>query len=334
MRQITVLTFVLLLSGCSHFIEHKMATHTGLRAMDLHFDEPLYFSTYCSEHSAEACIDLIDWSVQRERVDELNLSFKLHYQGESIHSEQRFTVPLDSDRAPIMLLFPGYGMPAIGVGFMAEYFRAKGFRPLVLAAPTEQVPFSFGTRPLATVVEMLSQQYADRAVYAYGFSMGSLAVAELARSYDLDGAIVAAPMFDFDDSADTLINMYRRDQRFARLIPRASYTTAVQRMVASSGVGRQQLGWHYAVSQLPDNTLVLASSADSLSRFSDVAQEVTAQQREFALKELDNPVMIHPFMVVPVTEMTAIIDDWINAQSQSFYQYQSPTHEPAPEYGQ
>ena len=316
MRVILITLACAYLVGCSHLIERHITTNTGISSIQGMEFFARDSTVHCEQANASRCVEIIDWVQQSDPPDVLKLEFSLRVDGEVFPSEEVFNIePLAAD-APLILLFPGYGMPSRGLGFMAEYFRAQGFYPLVVSSPTEQRPFTFGVHNAQIVAAIIGEQYRDRRVYAYGFSMGSLAVAEFHQVYPLEGAIVVAPMLDFHGSAEYLMRRYRDNSFWARTIPVRSYEKGLQRMLSTSEVELDKLDWPYAVANLPENTLIIGSEADSMSRFSVLANEVEVQQRPFKMAGLEESHMLHPFMVLPVESITQPLSKWLSAQSQ------------------
>lgn len=302
------------LMGCAQILEHSMATHKGHSRLGIELGQ--ISSDWCH---LDACVRVTDWSqLHYEDADKpvtkmtVNVSLNLNQQ----EFEERLSFSFDElgEGAPVVLMFPGYGMRSEALGLKALYFRSRGMKPIVMASPTEQRPFSFGLAQLDILASQVEQRFSGRPVYAYGFSLGSLAVTEFTQRYPVEGAIVVAPLLDFEQAATYLMASHRRDSMYGRAIPMRSYQKGLARMTARSGVAEHKLYWPYAVANLPDNTLVVASYYDSISGFPQLAKEVEQQQRAFYMADIDDSSFDHPGLGLPLEPVTSSIDGWLQQQ--------------------
>lgn len=315
MQRVTLtLLAVWLLSGCAQLIERQMASYKGSRHLNM--DVGQYTQSWCSQ---AGCVSVTDWSDVKkmngtEPLTKLTASLRVAIDQQLYEEDVVLEFEPLSDNSPIIVMFPGYGMRAEALGLKALYFRSRGFRPLVVASPTEQKPFNFGLSSIEVIADYLTDHYSTHDVYAYGFSMGSLAVAELSQRFPVQGAIVVAPMLDFDDAASQLIDLYRRNTVFARAIPQQSFQQGLERLALNASVERKKLFWPYAVTLLPSNTLVVGSYYDSISNFSLVSAEVARHHRHFYLAGINLPSFEHPAMAMPLEPAIAPIDAWFQLQ--------------------
>ncbi|RUO29008.1 hypothetical protein CWE12_12040 [Aliidiomarina sedimenti] len=306
------------LTACSSLIERQMATHTGMRGAVI-TDFGQTERRLCLDD--DVCVRVTDWGELKqiengEPLTELKLRADIYMNEAKLELDETFEFSGLTPSAPLLVIFPGYGMRADHMGMMALFMRSQGVQPLVVASPTEQDPFNFGVQGARDLAAIIAERYTDREVYLLGFSLGSLAVAEFSRIHQPAGAMVLAPLLDFDASAQRLIAMHRRSSVFARVIPPQSYADGLQKLVKNSQVDPAALTWGYAVEHLPDDSLVLGSTHDTLSRFAELEYEVRAQGREFTMIEFTQTAYLHPVMAMPLPDIQAAIRDWLNAQSQ------------------
>lgn len=307
---------LVILLGCSSVIERQMATHQGVRgALEMPFGQ--IKREFCVQQNR--CIQVTDWGDLKsldgsDPLDKLSLKLDIAINDYELQIENQYEFdPLTGD-APIVLIFPGYGMGAQHMAMTAIHMRAQGMHPLVVASPTQQQPFNFGIQAARDLAAIFAQDYADRDLYLLGFSLGSLAVTEFSRLHEPKGVIVIAPLLDFNGSAIQLIDMRRRDSRLARVIPQRSYIDGLNRLVERSEINPDKLSWNYAVQYLPDNVLVLAATHDTLSQYQDLERLIAQGGRHFTMHELTDAMYVHPALAMPLPEIEAAIGNWLSAQ--------------------
>ena len=308
---------VLILSACSSVIERQMATHQGFRGA-LNLDVGQVQREFCVQDNR--CTRVIDWGQLKAfesdaPLDKLSLRFNVAINEHEFKLDNKYEFTPLRDDAPIVLIFPGYGMRAKHMAMTAVHLRSLGLHPMVVASPTEQRPFNFGVQGARDLAVTFADHYADRDLYLLGFSLGSLAVTEFSALHEPKGAILIAPLLEFNASAMQLIEMRRRDSRLARTIPQRSYAEGLDRLVQRSEIDPAKLSWEYSVRNLPDNVLVLGSTHDSMSQFEDLERITREHERDFTLFALTEPMHIHPTLAMPLPEIESAISDWLNAQS-------------------
>lgn len=309
---------VLALTACSSIIERQMATHQGSRGA-ISAEVGQVPRLLCVQD--DRCIQVFDWgSLQQFDSDKpmttLNFRLNIAVNEHEFELENKYAFEPLHDDAPLILIFPGYGMRAEHMAMTAVHLRSLGMHPLVVSSPTEQRPFNFGVQGARDLAAIFAQDYADRDVYLLGFSLGSLAVTEFSMLHEPAGAIVIAPLLEFNASAMQLIDMRRRNSRFARVIPQRSYADGLERLVQRSQVDPAKLSWEYAAEHLPDNVLVIGSTYDSMSQYADLERITYEQGRNFSMSALTEPKHLHFMLAMPLPEIEATINEWLNAQFQ------------------
>lgn len=309
---------VLMLTACSSVIERQMASHQGFRgALDLDVGQAQH--DFCVQDNR--CTQVIDWGNlinfdTEEPLKKLSIRLNVAISEHEFKLHNNYQFEQLSDDAPLVLIFPGYGMRAEHMAMTAVHLRSLGLHPMVVASPTEQRPFNFGVQGARDLAVIFAEHYADRDLYLLGFSLGSLAVTEFSALHEPKGAILIAPLLEFNASAMQLIDMRRQDSRFARAIPQRSYAEGLNRLVERSEIDPAKLSWEYSAQHLPDNVLLLGSTYDSMSRYEELERITREQGRDFSMFALSEPMHIHPTLAMPLPEIEAAISDWLSAQSQ------------------
>ncbi|MCC5879865.1 MAG: alpha/beta hydrolase [Idiomarina sp.] len=306
------------LTACSSLVERQMATHQGFRGA-LSLDVGQVKRELCVQ--GNRCTQVIDWGHPKahesdELLDKLSLKMDVAINEHEFELNNTYQFESLADDAPIVLIFPGYGMRAEHMSMTAAHLRSLGLHPFVVASPTEQQPFNFGVQGARDLAVVFAEQYAGRDLYLLGFSLGSLAVTEFSLLHEPKGAILIAPLLEFNASAMQLIDMRRRNSRLARVIPQSSYAEGLSRLVERSEIDPAKLSWEYAAEHLPNNVLVMGSTFDSMSQYTELERITGAQGRDFSMFALTEPMHIHPTLALPLPEIESAISDWLSGQSQ------------------
>lgn len=184
--------------------------------------------------------------------------------------------PLGQKQAPVLFLFPGYGMNSwLTLLAVGTWFHSLGFHVVSLPGPTEISPFDFGRSSAKLALALIDDEFSDRALYAYSYSMGSVALTELqrhlkTRGKSLQAAIVTAPLLSFQEGALTTFLQQRQSNLQLRLIRRKVFEQGVQRVLQNAQVSDQELNFRYRSQWLPPQSLLIASATDTLSPYQEL----------------------------------------------------------------
>jgi hypothetical protein len=317
MRLIFLVSLVLL-TGCSSILQHKLEHYRGvdLTAGVFEFAERKQF---CSD---QGCIDYLDLSQpvqQGAAMEELNWSFAFTVNQQRQVDTYEFRFKPLKDNAPVILILPGYGLHKADMQLTALYFREQGLWPIILPGPTETDHFDFGLNHAQISIELVKQQFAGHPVFGYGFSMGAAAIGPLSQQLpDWQGGIVVAPMQNFV-AAGSAVFQATRDHTW--------WYTFISEQLIKETLGTIQREANRTDAELDflqnapaqANLLILASDTDKVAPFSALANYASDTRR--LVKTADR---YHPELIYLWPEMRQAISAWLQRHNLPSHPDQPP----------
>ena len=304
------LLFMLLLSGCNSILQHKLEHYQGMSltgdTIALGADRQ-----FCSDNGCFSYLDLSTPSHNGEILDEFKWAFELNINQELKIDKHHFRFRALANNSPVILLLPGYGTHKADMQLNALYFRELGMLPIILPGPTETDHFDFGLNHAQLGIDLIRQQFADRPVFSYSFSMGAAAVSQLnAQLPNWQGGILVAPMRNFVESGNLVFNASRKGIWWQKLISEQRVHTVLSNMQHTAGRTDAELDFQQA---LPEQAslLILASQIDKVAPLS--AQKDYATNARRVVKVADR---YHPEMLYLWPEMRQAIVSWLKEVSQ------------------
>lgn len=269
-------TVIGLISGCTHWVAHKIETFE-LNKIQLTGFETLQ-RRYCD--SQNQCMLYFDLANNLE--DKIfSVNFKVAGQTHKTDS-QSFKFQQLPDKAPVFVLFPGFAASrAVNLMTLGFWLREQGFHVLVFPGPTEYQPFEFGLNTARAAQTILKEQFSENSVYAYGYSMGAVAVTELQKlrleqqETSLKGAILSAPMLAFSQAGQTVLNNLKTQHFWLSWLPTSFFIKALDQVEA----GQNHLSILQRETLLPKQTLFILGQNDDLSPPENL--EILTQNKRF-----------------------------------------------------
>lgn len=267
------LACVLLLSGCSSLIESRLTSHqyriNGMGTVEKTFSEVQ--KEICTENSCVKVLDITGEMPLETMSWVSNIELRDGNNTVEINDEHAFDLNSHPKvEFPVVVLFPGYGMTrmtgAMPLGFS---LRDKGYPVIIAEGPTEGDEFSFGLAGARSLADWVKQEYPDRPVVSIGLSMGALALTEFndalkAQGRGVASSVLIASMLDFEDSTLRYFEHIKRERALFRFVPRGTIQQAVTNMQFRVAETPESLNLENRVHALPQQTLIMAATADQL----------------------------------------------------------------------
>ncbi|MCC5856107.1 MAG: alpha/beta hydrolase [Idiomarina sp.] len=299
-------TLVVALVGCTSLAERRIET---ARLAHVAGAESMYGSFLRSDCRSEYCVSYIELAGLEFENGEPLSSFRMARTINGELSEILYEFQPLADDAPVMVMFPGHGMTKELLAFHGFMFRSLGIEVLVVAGPTEQRPFSMGANGARQMAAVLAEDYADRTLLGFGFSMGAVGVSLLNESLadngqTLAGAILLAPMVDFNESAEAAFQLIRRDSLAARLLPQRSASQAINR-ISDRQQGVLQ-SYQVARPRLPTDSLIIAGDKDTVVNSAQIIAHFGELHDVQVLEDYN-----HVRLIAGEPEVNALMQEWL-----------------------
>lgn len=304
------LIFLLLLSGCNSILQHKLERYKAASPIG----DIFAFGTERQLCTADSCISYIDLSAPSYEGNAIGtFDWTFAFNLNQIHQTDKhiFRFQPLADNSPIILMLPGYGMHKADMQLNALYFRELGMLPIILPGPTETNHFDFGLNHAQLSIDLIRQQFADRPVFSYSFSMGAVAIAHLALQLpNWQGGILVAPMRNFVESGSAVFQANRKHVWWYKLISERRVHTVLSNMQHTAGRTEAELDFQQTLPEQA-NLLILASEIDKVAPLSALKDHATNARR--VVKVADR---VHPEMMYLWPEMRQAIVSWLKEVSQ------------------
>lgn len=299
------LIFLLLLSGCNSILQHKLEHYQGSSLTG----DIIALGTdrqFCSDNGCISYLDLSAPSHNGEVLNKFNWAFELNINQVPKIDKYNFRFRPLANNAPVILLLPGYGMYKADMQLNALYFREMGMLPLILPGPTETEHFDFGFNHAKLGIDLIRQQFADRPVFSYSFSMGAAAVSQLNKQLpNWQGGILVAPMRNFVESGNVVFNASRKGGWWQKLISEQRVRVVLNKIQSKSGMTDTELDFQQTLPEQA-NLLILASEVDQVAPISALKDHSSNSRR--VVKVADR---YHPEMFYLWPEMREAIVSWL-----------------------
>ncbi|QTF92763.1 hypothetical protein, partial [Halomonas sp. BM-2019] len=185
------LSAVALLAGCTSLVERQILNMEPVSGMaSVEFAVAPNRQQICDEAVTHQCLNYLDLAVIEVRYDDglkahedftwtLSISSDLEKDrslNEYFSEETIFRFPELAIDAPVVIVAPGYGMQSAHLfAPTGVWLRSLGFRPLIIAGPTESNPMAFGLPNLELIRDHVMHHFREAPVVLMGFSMGMMA---------------------------------------------------------------------------------------------------------------------------------------------------------------
>ncbi|MDR6985211.1 hypothetical protein J2X32_003868 [Rheinheimera pacifica] len=266
---------------------------------------------FCSDNGCISYLDLSTPLLNGEILNEFNWSFKLTINQDPKTDKHSFRFRSLAHNAPIILLLPGYGIRKADMQFTALFFRELGMWPIILPGPTETEHFDFGFKHAQLGIDLIRQQFTDRPVFSYSFSMGAAVISQLNKQLpNWQGGILVAPMRNFVESGSVVFNASRKEVWWQKLISEHRFRVVLNSIQSKNGMTDAELDFQQTLPEQA-NLLILASEVDKVAPLSALKDHVTNSRR--VVKVADR---YHPEMLYLWPEMREAIVSWLKEVSQ------------------
>ncbi|RUO23144.1 hypothetical protein CWE08_00370 [Aliidiomarina iranensis] len=235
---------------------------------------------------------------------------------EALNFKERmeFRFPDLSGNAPLVIVAPGYGLSATHMILpWASWFRSMGMHPIVLLGPTEAKPMQFGLNHTQAVATMLTEQYPNRDIVLFGFSMGALGAlaieAELLeKGMRPQALMLVAPMNNFREQALSAYHTMRaNDWKVRWFVPESRFSKAVDRIILASNIHEEELLLKPKLINARTPMFVAAGEGDSLVKYGELRDILNLPGEQGG--EAYQPYPGHP-------EFNVVIEPLANDESQ------------------
>ncbi|MCH8500983.1 MAG: alpha/beta hydrolase [Aliidiomarina sp.] len=237
---------------CSATVEHRCLHYLDLADVQAIYDE------------GQMTHEEFKWTLTLRNSREPELS-------EYFSEETLFRLPELADDAPVVIVAPGYGMKSAHLfAPTGVWLRSLGFRPLIIAGPTETNPMAFGLPNLTLIRDHVINNYGDAPVVLMGFSMGMMATTELERLFiDKDvqpsGLVFVAPMNDFRSDANFMFQQLKEmDWRLRWFVSDSRFDAALGNIITRSGETERMTTLAQRLEATQSPALVLAGRTDEV----------------------------------------------------------------------
>jgi len=318
-RQLKIWVFgiTFLLTGCTSQIANRIETYSPMRNMQPSFFDDMLGKEHCYKADS-SCLDYLSFGNAEYQVggeqqpfDSFQWSLTLN---EAAFDDVEFKFPTLGPTAPVIFLFPGYGMTATAAMVPAGlYFRSLGFHVVAMPGPTEQRPFQFGLGGVEHALELATAQFTEQALYAYSVSMGVLALTEFERQLNahnraLEAAIVSAPMVDFRANAATLFSAQRAQDWRYRWIGNESFDSALDEIFIRTQMNERNLQLVERLPLLPRRTLVISAENDKIAP----PDELAALLEDWPAQLVELGDMGHIMLGFANQQVRDVMGDWLS----------------------
>lgn len=278
------LSAIALLAGCTSLVERQILNMEPVSGMaSVEFAVAPNRQQICDDAVTHRCLNYLDLAVIEVRYDDglkahedftwtLSISSDLEKDrslNEYFSEETNFRFPELAANAPVVIVAPGYGMQSAHLfAPTGVWLRSMGFRPLIIAGPTESNPMAFGLPNLELIRDHVMHHFSEAPVVLMGFSMGMMATTELERLFleqgvQPSGLVFVAPMNDFRNDANFMFQqMKEADWRLRWFVSDSRFNEALGNIITRSGETNRMttLAQRLAATQSP--ALVLAGRSD------------------------------------------------------------------------
>lgn len=316
------MSVIAMLAGCTSLVERQILNMEPVSGMDsVEFAVAPNRQKVCDARVEHRCLHYLDLAEVQAIYDEGQMTheeFKWTLTlrnsrepelSEYFSEETLFRLPELADDAPIVIVAPGYGMKSAHLfAPTGVWLRSLGFRPLIIAGPTETNPMAFGLPNLELIRDHVINNYGNAPVVLMGFSMGMMATTELERLFiDKDvqpsGLVFVAPMNDFRSDANFMFQQLKEmDWRLRWFVSDSRFDAALGNIITRSGETERMttLAQRLAATQSP--ALVLAGRTDQVV---DLQASRNAVERWLGVENLqtlkDYPEVDTDFLVTVTT---------------------------------
>lgn len=278
------LSAIALLAGCTSLVERQILNMEPVRGMaSIEFAVAPNRQQICAEEVTHRCLHYLDLAAIEVIYDDglkaiedftwtLSISSDLEKErslNEYFSEETNFCFPELVADSPVVIVAPGYGMQSAHLfAPTGVWLRSLGFRPLIIAGPTESNPMAFGLPNLALIRDHVMHNFSEAPVVLMGFSMGMMATTELERLFleqgvQPSGLVFVAPMNDFRSDANFMFQQLKeKDWRLRWFVSDSRFDQALGNIISRSGETDRitTLAQRLAATQSP--ALVLAGRTD------------------------------------------------------------------------